>query len=145
MDISVIGAGYVGIVTSACLAHKGHQITCIDVDPTKVSDLNDGNPPNHEPGLEELLRRQLKAGTLSFTEDLTSAVRHSQIVFITVGTPSREDGSVDLSAVLSVAEGIGRAMEGYLVIVVKSTVPVGTAELVRRQVTRYTQTDFAPP
>ncbi|MCZ6866383.1 MAG: nucleotide sugar dehydrogenase, partial [Chloroflexi bacterium] len=143
MRISVIGSGYVGLVTSACLSDEGHQITCVDVDKTRVSQLSLGILPFHEPDLGELVRRQLDAGNLSFTEDLAPAVSNSQIVFITVGTPSYEDGSVDLSAVLTVAEGIGRAIEGYLVIVIKSTVPVGTAELVRHEIAQYARADFA--
>ena len=143
MRISVIGAGYVGLVTAACLSNEGHQITCVDVDKTRVSQLSLGILPFHEPDLGELVRRQLDAGNLSFTEDLAPAVSNSQIVFITVGTPSYEDGSVDLSAVLTVAEGIGRAIENCLVIVIKSTVPVGTAELVRHEIARYARADFA--
>lgn len=143
MRVSVIGTGYVGLVAGACLAEKGHQVTCIDVDPVRVSHLCNGCLPFHEPDLDDLVQRQLKAGTLSFSEDLTSAVSNSQMVFVTVGTPSCEDGSVDLSAVLAVAEDIGRAMKDYLVIVVKSTVPVGTAELVRYNVAQYAKADFA--
>ena len=143
MHISVIGAGYVGVVIAACLSDQGHRISCVDVDKIRVSQLNLGILPYHEPDLGELVRRQLDGRSLSFTEDLASAVSNSQIVFITVGTPSYQDGSVDLSAVLNVAEGIGRAIEGHLVIVIKSTVPVGTAELVRREIAQYARADFA--
>jgi UDPglucose 6-dehydrogenase len=115
----------------------------MDVDKAKVTQLRKGKVPFYEPGLEELVQRQLSAGALSFTHDLPSAVRNTQIVFVSVGTPSAEDGSVDLCALFEVAEGIGKAMEEYLVIVVKSTVPVGTAGQVRSLVARYAQGDFA--
>lgn len=137
MRIGVIGAGYVGLVASACLAAQGHNVICMDTDETRLSKLSQGILPYHEPGLGELVREQLRADTLHFTPDLPLAVKASEVVFIAVGTPSSEDGSVDLSAVTAVAQGIGAAAEGHLVVVIKSTVPVGTAELVQAKLAKH--------
>jgi UDPglucose 6-dehydrogenase len=134
MNVCVIGTGYVGLVTGACFAEFGCQVICADVDAAKIAALEQGRMPIYEPGLEDLVLRNVKQGRLSFTTDTAEAVRASLVVFIAVPTPPREDGSTDLSAVESVAREIGRAMDGYKVIVDKSTVPVGTAEKVRRWV-----------
>jgi UDPglucose 6-dehydrogenase len=134
MNICVIGTGYVGLVTGACFAEFGCQVICADVDAAKIAALEQGRMPIYEPGLEDLVLRNVRQGRLSFTTDTAEAVRASLVVFVAVPTPPREDGSTDLSAVESVAREVGRVMDGYKVIVTKSTVPVGTAENVRRWV-----------
>src|SRR4029077_15524353 len=130
MKIAVVGTGYVGLVLGACLAENGNTVICVDKDETKVATLKAGKMPIYEPGLEELVRRNDHEERLSFTTDLPSAVRVSEIVFIAVGTPQGEDGSADLQHVLTVARDVGRAMTKYTVVVDKSTVPVGTAKKV---------------
>jgi UDPglucose 6-dehydrogenase len=132
MNVCVIGTGYVGLVTGACFAEFGCQVICADVDAAKIARLQQGVMPIYEPGLEDLVLRNVQQGRLSFTTDTAEAVRASLVVFIAVPTPPREDGATDLSAVESVAREIGRAMDGYKVIVNKSTVPVGSAAKVRR-------------
>jgi UDPglucose 6-dehydrogenase len=134
MNICVIGTGYVGLVTGACFAEFGCQVICADVDAAKIAALEQGRMPIYEPGLEDLVLRNVRQGRLSFTTDTAEAVRASLVVFVAVPTPPREDGSTDLSAVEAVAREVGRVMDGYKVIVNKSTVPVGTAEKVRRWV-----------
>ena len=134
MNVCVIGTGYVGLVTGACFAEFGCQVVCADVDAAKIAALEEGVMPIYEPGLEDLVMRNVKQGRLSFTTNTPEAVRASLVVFIAVPTPPREDGSTDLTAVEAVAREIGRAMDGYKVIVNKSTVPVGTASKVRRWV-----------
>src|SRR5919112_5869150 len=128
MKIAVVGSGYVGLVAGACLAENGNEVICVDKDPAKVRTLQRGKIPIYEPGLEEMVRRNRSEKRLTFTTNLARGVRSSQIIFIAVGTPTGEDGSADLRHVLDVAREIGRAMNGYRVIVDKSTVPVGTAE-----------------
>ncbi len=139
MKIAVVGTGYVGLVLGACLAENGNDVLCVDKDAAKIRSLRRGRMPIYEPGLEEMVRRNQTEGRLSFTNVLGKAVRSSTIIFIAVGTPQGEDGSADLQHVLSVARDIGRAMNGYKVIVNKSTVPVGTAvrvrEVIRREAT----------
>jgi UDPglucose 6-dehydrogenase len=130
MKVCVFGAGYVGLVTAACLADMGNSVVCLDVDPARVAGLQQGHMPIHEPGLKELVQRNAAAGRLHFTVDAAMAVAHGTIVFIAVGTPSSEDGSADLGHVLAAAATIGQHMADYKVIVNKSTVPVGTAEKV---------------
>ncbi len=131
MKICVFGAGYVGLVTAACLAEMGNSVACVDIDASRVAGLNQGDIPIHEPGLSELVLRNAAAGRLHFTTDAATAVADGTIVFIAVGTPSSEDGSADLDHVLTAAASIGRHMRDYKVVVDKSTVPVGTAEKVR--------------
>ena len=131
MKVSVFGAGYVGLVTAACLAEMGNSVVCVDVDVKRVADLQRGISPIHEQGLEPLLQRNAAAGRLAFTNDVAAAVSHGTIVFIAVGTPAAEDGSADLQHVLTVAQSIGDHMNDYKLVVNKSTVPVGTADLVR--------------
>lgn len=126
MRVGVIGVGYVGLVTAACLADSGVEVICADNDEKKLKDLSDGIIPIYEPGLAEIVKRTRTTGRLRFTTSLHEAVRKSLVLFIAVGTPSAEDGSADISAVLRVAEGIAESMDGYRIIVVKSTVPVGT-------------------
>ena len=131
MKITVIGSGYVGLVSGACLADVGNDVLCLDVDPAKIKILEDGGIPIHEPGLDEVVRRNVEAGRLSFTTDVARAAQWGTIQFIAVGTPPDEDGSADLQYVLAAARNIGKHMDGYRVIVDKSTVPVGTADKVR--------------
>lgn len=131
MRLSVIGTGYVGSVTGACLAEMGNSVICVDKDSKKVAAFSQGKAPLHEKGLNELITKNLKNKTLSFTTDLKDALEKSDIVFIAVGTPPNEDGSADLSHVLEVARSIGQMIDHPLIVVDKSTVPVGTAELVR--------------
>lgn len=135
MKISIFGAGYVGLVSGACLAEVGHNVVCVDVDPVKVEQLKLGNIPIWEPGLEALVERNVKEGRLCFTTDAAQAVRHAQVLFIAVGTPPEEDGSADMQYVLAVAKTIATHMSDYRVIVNKSTVPVGTADLVTTTIT----------
>ncbi len=134
MRIAVVGAGYVGLVAGTCFAETGHQVVLVEVDAGKIACLERGQVPFYEPGLGELLERNLREGRLAFTTELDAAVARVEVVFIAVGTPQSHDGSADLSAVLAVAEHIGRAMVGPLVVVCKSTVPVGTAAQVRAAV-----------
>ena len=131
MKIAVVGTGYVGLVTGTCFAEFGISVTCVDVDKAKIDMLQDGRVPIFEPGLEEMVRRNRAVGRLSFSTDLKAAVEPSEVVFIAVGTPQDEDGSADLSHVREVARGIGRAMNGYKVVVTKSTVPMGTGAMIR--------------
>jgi UDPglucose 6-dehydrogenase len=131
MKVCVFGAGYVGLVTSACLAEMGNSVACVDIDSERVAGLNRSEIPIHEPGLAELVLRNTAAGHLHFTTDAASAVGDGTIVFIAVGTPPAEDGSADLDHVLAAAASIGRHMRDYKVVVDKSTVPVGTADKVR--------------
>ncbi|HWS12450.1 MAG TPA: UDP-glucose/GDP-mannose dehydrogenase family protein [Rhodocyclaceae bacterium] len=134
MKITVIGTGYVGLVSGTCLAEVGNDVLCVDVDEKKIRVLNEGGIPIYEPGLEAMVRRNRDAGRLRFSTDVAEGVRHGVIQFIAVGTPPDEDGSADLQYVLAAARNIGRHMEDYRVIVDKSTVPVGTADKVRAAV-----------
>ena len=131
MKIAVVGSGYVGLVAGACFAENGNEVVCIDKDPAKIRALQRGQIPIYEPGLEEMVRRNRGLKRLTFTTDLAKGVRASEIIFIAVGTPTGEDGSADLQHVLDVAQETARAMNGYKVVVNKSTVPVGTAAKVR--------------
>ncbi|UUX96763.1 UDP-glucose/GDP-mannose dehydrogenase family protein [Aquabacterium sp. J223] len=130
MKITVIGTGYVGLVTGACLAEMGNHVMCLDVDPRKIEILNAGELPIHEPGLGDMVRRNAEAGRLDFTTDVDCAVAHGKVQFIAVGTPPDEDGSADLQYVLAAARSIGERMTASKVIVDKSTVPVGTGDKV---------------
>ena len=128
MRITVVGTGYVGLVSGACLAEMGNDVLCLDVDAAKIATLEAGGIPIHEPGLDQVVARNVKAGRLSFTTDVQRAVAHGLLQFIAVGTPPDEDGSADLKYVLEAARNIGRHMSEYKVVVDKSTVPVGTAD-----------------
>ena len=134
MRIAVVGTGYVGLTTGACLAETGNDVICADIVEEKVEALERGEIPFYEPGLAALVRQNVAEGRLSFTTDVAGAVRASYIIFIAVGTPPDEDGSADLSAVVEAAAGIGRAMDGERIVITKSTVPVGTARLVREAI-----------
>ncbi len=142
MKITVIGTGYVGLVVGTGLAENGHFITCVDRDTAKIETLSKGKLPIYEPGLEELIARNLEEERLRFTSDLDEAVASSLLVFICVGTPSREDGGADTSEVLSCAEQVARAMKGYHIVVIKSTCPVGTADRIREVIAGITSSPF---
>jgi len=142
MNISVIGTGYVGLVSGACLAGSGNNVICVDIDEDKINSLKQGRVTFYEPGLEDIVRKNIKEGRLHFTTDLDYAVKNSLIVLIAVGTPPRDDGSADTGAVLNVARSIGESLEGYKVIVTKSTVPVGTTELIRDEIRKVTDIEF---
>ncbi|MEW5803106.1 MAG: UDP-glucose/GDP-mannose dehydrogenase family protein [bacterium] len=142
MNICVIGIGYVGLVTSACLAENGSDVICVDIDAGKIEGLKQGQIPIYEPGLEDLVKRNHREGRLTFTTDLVEGVRRSLINIIAVGTPPDEDGAADLQHVLAVAKSIGQIMDSYKIIVDKSTVPVGTADLVRKTIAQETSVEF---
>ena len=132
MHIAVVGSGYVGLVTGACLADFGMDVTCVDKDERKIGMLRDGQIPIYEPGLDALVAKNEKAGRLRFTTELKDAIEQSLAIFIAVGTPPREDGSADLTYVVEVAEAIADHMNGYKVVVTKSTVPIGTGQLIEK-------------
>ena len=134
MKVTVFGSGYVGLVTGACFAEAGNNVLCVDIDANKVARLKKGEIPIHEPGLDDIVRRNVEKGRLVFTTSAEEGVAHGLFQFIAVGTPPEEDGSADLSHVLAVAETIGRHMSGYRIVVDKSTVPVGTADRVRERI-----------
>src|SRR2546426_565451 len=140
MNICVVGTGYVGLVTGAVFADLGNDVVCVDNDTVKIADLEAGRMPIYEPGLEEMVARNVTDGRLTFSTDLAVAVRRSVIVFITVGTPPKSDGQTDLTAVGEVARSIGEAMDRYTVVVNKSTVPVGTGDFVREVIERHQKT-----
>jgi UDPglucose 6-dehydrogenase len=131
MHIAVIGTGYVGLVTGACFAEFGVEVTCVDVDDKKIARLNEGIIPIYEPGLDKIVEKNTKAGRLHFTTDTKSAIEHALVIFLAVGTPPKEDGSPDMSFYQSVAKDIAHYMNGYKVLVTKSTVPVGTGKWLR--------------
>ena len=136
MRVTIFGSGYVGLVTGACLADAGNHVVCVDVDERKVARLKAGDVPIHEPGLDALIKRNAEAGRLEFTIDAAHGVEHGLFQIIAVGTPPGEDGSADLQYVLAVANTIGTHLNKYAVVITKSTVPVGTADKVRAQVTK---------
>ena len=143
MKITVIGTGYVGLVTGACLADAGNDVFCLDLDQQKIAALNQGRIPIFEPGLEPIVRRNHDAGRLNFSTDVAASVAHGQLQLIAVGTPPGEDGSADLQHVLAAARTIGKHMREYKLIATKSTVPVGTADKVREAVRGETKVDFS--
>ncbi len=142
MKISVVGTGYVGLVTGTCFAETGNTVTCIDIDKEKVAKLSAGVITIYEPGLEILFERNIKQGRLFFTTDLASGIKEAQIIFLALPTPPGEDGSADLKYVLGVAEQLGGLLDHYTVIIDKSTVPVGTAERVRARIALKAKSDF---
>jgi UDPglucose 6-dehydrogenase len=135
MHIAVIGTGYVGLVTGACFAEFGVDVTCVDVDTTKIEKLNNGVIPIYEPGLDQIVEKNVKAGRLHFTTDVSEAVKGAQVVFLAVGTPPKDDGSPDMSYYQQAAKDVAEAMNGYKVLVTKSTVPIGTGKWLRDFVT----------
>ena len=135
MKITVVGTGYVGLVTGACLAESGSDVTCVDINEKKIENLKQGILPIYEPGLDKLVERNFKKKRLNFTTQLSEAIAGVKVVFIAVGTPPAEDGTADLQYALQVATEIGRNMNGYLVVVTKSTVPVGTSMKVKAAIT----------
>lgn len=143
MKVSVIGSGYVGLVAGACFAETGNDVSCADRDVAKITGLERGIMPIYEPGLDELVARNVAAGRLTFTTDIDAAVRHADVVFIAVGTPPGEDGSADLQHVLAVAQTVGHNLDRFKVVVTKSTVPVGTAARVRDAIAAVTDADVA--
>ncbi len=143
MKISVIGTGYVGLVVGTCLAETGNEVDCVDVDQGKVAMLNEGRSPLYEPGLSEMIQRNMREKRLRFTAALAEAVQDSGVVFIAVGTPTREDGETDLSGVLGVADELARVLSGYKTIVIKSTVPVGTGDRIFEEMKKKALFPFA--
>ena len=131
MNIAIVGTGYVGLVSGTCFAEMGANVTCVDVDQKKIDKLHEGEMPIYEPGLEELVKRNVGYGRLHFTTDLTSVLDDVEVVFSAVGTPPDEDGSADLKYVLAVARQFGQNVNKYTILVTKSTVPVGTAKKVK--------------
>ena len=142
MKVAIVGTGYVGLVVGTCLAESGNNVICIDIDKEKIQKLDQGRAPIYEPGLEELIKKNIKEGRLRFTSDLKEGVQNSLLIFIAVGTPSKDDGSVDLSAVYNVAEGIGKAINGYKIVITKSTVPVGTTQKIKEIISGLTDHEF---
>jgi len=137
MNIAVIGTGYVGLVSGTCYAESGNEVICVDIDKARIAALNEGKIPIYEPGLQELVRRNREEARLSFTLDTAEAVANSMVSFIAVGTPMSKDGAADLSSVMKAAEAIAKAVTGYHIICVKSTVPVGTNDKVREIVAKH--------
>jgi UDPglucose 6-dehydrogenase len=142
MKIAVIGTGYVGLVTGTCLAENGNDVLCVDIDKNKVEQMKAGIVPIYEPHLDVLFERNIKAGRLNFTTDLREGLDFGDVIFLALPTPEDEDGSADLKYVLGVAKEIGEYMTTYKVIVDKSTVPVGTADLVKSTIEKSCKTDF---
>ncbi|MDM9629907.1 UDP-glucose dehydrogenase family protein [Robiginitalea aurantiaca] len=142
MKISVIGTGYVGLVTGTCLAETGNEVVCVDIDEEKVKRMRSGEVPIYEPHLDVLFERNIEAGRLTFTTSLKEGLDHGVIVFLALPTPEEEDGSADLKYVLGVSEEIGKLLKGYRVIVDKSTVPVGTSEKVKEAIGKHASHDF---
>lgn len=134
MNISIFGAGYVGLVTGACLADVGYKVLCIDLNAAKIDQLRQGRIPIWEPGLEAIVARNIAEGRLLFSTEAADAAAHGSIVFVAVGTPAGEDGSADLQYVLAVSQSVAQHMQGYQLIVSKSTVPVGTADTIGEKV-----------
>jgi len=142
LRVTIVGSGYVGLVAGACFADSGNDVICVDVDQRKIDMLKRNEIPIYEPGLKEMVERNAKEERLVFTTDIKEGVEKSEIIFIAVGTPPDEDGSADLKYVLAVARDIGKHMNGYKVVVDKSTVPVGTAEKVRAEISKHTSLEF---
>src|SRR3974390_1463449 len=134
MRVTIFGSGYVGLVTGACLADAGNHVVCVDVDAGKIDRLKRGEVPIHEPGLDALIKRNAEAGRIEFTTDAGRAVEHGLFQLIAVGTPPAEDGSADLPSSLAAARPIGSLMSRYCIVITKSTVPVGTADKVRKEI-----------
>lgn len=143
MHIAVFGSGYVGLVAGACLSDVGNDVICVDIDKEKIDRLNKGKIPIYEPGLEDIIKRNVKEERLTFSTDAADAIKRSRVIFIAVGTPPDEDGSADLKHVLDVARKIGKHMPDFRIVVNKSTVPVGTADKVAAEIRKQTDLEFA--
>src|SRR5919106_5483640 len=143
MNVTLIGTGYVGLVTGACLADAGNSVLCLDLNSEKIAALNAGQIPIFEPGLEPIVRRNREAGRLNFSTDVAASVAHGDLQLIAVNTPPGEDGSADLQHVLAAARAIGRHMQSWKVIATKSTVPVGTADKIGEVVRKNTSHEFS--
>ena len=144
MKISIIGTGYVGLVTGTCLSDFGLEVICVDKDYKKIECLNSGKVPIYEPNLETLIKKNVSAGRLTFATDLEKAVKQSQVIFIAVGTPSNDDGSANLEQIEKVAQQIATSMNDYKVIVNKSTVPIGTATKIKEIIDKYQSKSVIP-
>lgn len=142
MKISVVGTGYVGLVTGTCFSETGNQVCCVDIDKNKIQKLQEGKLPIYEPGLDVLFERNVKHGRLDFTTDLAQGIKGADVIFLALPTPPGEDGSADLKYILEVADQLGMLLEKYTVIIDKSTVPVGTAEKVRARIAKNAKVDF---
>lgn len=142
MRITIIGTGYVGLVTGTCFADSGNEVICMDINKEKINALNSGIIPIYEPGLKELIQKNIKEKRLSFTTNIKSAVRNSEIIFVTVSTPPKNNGETDLTAVKAAAMEIGQCINEYKIIVTKSTVPVGTSELIQKIILKHTDVRF---
>jgi UDPglucose 6-dehydrogenase len=142
MRITVVGTGYVGLVTGTCFAETGNKVTCVDIDQAKIERMQQGQVPIYEPGLEEIFHRNVDEERLSFTTDLVKAVDAAEVIFLALPTPPNEDGSADLSYILGVADDLGKLLDHYTVVIDKSTVPVGTAEKVHAAIAKHTEADF---
>ena len=142
MKVCVIGTGYVGLVTGTCLAETGNQVTCVDIDAEKVARMKRGEIPIYEPGLDVLFERNIRQGRLTFTTTLSDGIKDAEVLFLALPTPPGEDGSADLSYVLAVAEDLGPLLQNYTVVIDKSTVPVGTADLVRKTISQSAKVPF---
>ena len=142
MRISVIGTGYVGLVTGTCLAETGNEVLCVDIDSNKVKEMQNGNVPIYEPHLDVLFKRNIQGKRLRFTTSLEEGLGHGDIVFLALPTPEDEDGSADLKYILGVADEIGKLIKSYKVIVDKSTVPVGTSKKVSEAIAKNAKCDF---
>ncbi len=142
MKITVVGTGYVGLVTGTCLAETGNDVICVDIDEAKVQRMKNGEVPIYEPHLDVLFERNIKAGRLKFSTELQDGLDHGEIIFLALPTPEGEDGSADLKYILGVASDIGKRIKDYKIIVDKSTVPVGTSDLVRETISQHTETEF---
>ena len=143
MNVAVVGTGYVGLVAGTCFAELGHRVVCVDNNQDKLATLRAGKLPIYEPGLEEMVPKNVARGRLAFTDDLAKAVRDAEVVFIAVGTPPGEDGSADLRYVLAVADAIAEALNGFKVVVMKSTVPIGTCDKIRALIAKKSKEHFA--
>ena len=142
MKIAVIGTGYVGLVTGTCFAETGNQVTCVDIDVNKVAQMQRGEIPIYEPGLDVLFDRNIAEDRLKFTTDLVEGIKDAEVIFLALPTPPGEDGSADLKYILGVAQDLGPILQQYAVIIDKSTVPVGTAEKVRAAIAQNATVDF---
>ncbi len=142
MNIAVIGTGYVGLVSGTCFAESGNKVICVDIDKNKVEQMKKGFIPIYEPGLEEIFQKNIENKNLSFSTDLESSIKKAEVIFLALPTPPGADGSADLSFVLGVAKDLGKLIEGYKVIVNKSTVPVGTAEKVHKEIKKTYDGEF---